>query len=100
MNMYTPYPDLLKEFKKSLIIYHDAEDENLNNILGAAIEYVEDMIGGPPIEAGYSSRKKTLVFNRGRYDYNGDLDMFDHNFQHEIYSLSLKYRKDDTDETP
>lgn len=99
MYSYPLDPNLLKEFKESLNIYHDAEDKNLESILGSSIEYVEDMIGGPPIGAGYSSRKKTLVFNRGRYDYNGDLDMFDHNFQHEIYGLSLKYRYGDTDET-
>ena len=90
---------LFDEFKKSLNIYHDSEDDDLVRIMGSAMEYVDDMVGGPPASAIYPSRKKTLIFNRGRYDYNGDLDMFDHNFQHEIYGLSLKYRMGDVDET-
>lgn len=93
------YQMLLEEFKESLNIYHNAEDDNLLRILVAALEYVDDMVGGPDLKPNQPSRKKTLAFNRGRYDYNGDLDMFDHNFQHEIYGLSLKYRQVDDYET-
>lgn len=81
---------LLQEFKDKMRIFHGAEDDNLINILGSAVQFVNDEVGGPHYHE--HPRKKSLILNRARYDYNGMLEFFDGNFQHEIFNLSLEFQ--------
>lgn len=80
---------VLQEFKSYMRIFHSAEDDNLTYILETAEQTIDELVGGP--SASEDTRKKALVFNRARYDYNGALEYFDSNFQHEIRNLSMKY---------
>lgn len=82
--------DLLVEFKSKMRIFHSAEDDNLKSILESAVQFVNDMVGGPDYKI--HPRKKSLILNRARYDYNGMLEFFDGNFQHEILNLSIEFQ--------
>lgn len=78
----------LEEFKRRMKIYHSSEDEALKDILQASFEDIRQLIGDFEMEQFPAG--KELVFERGRYVYNGSLEYFHTNFQQRIMDLSLE----------
>lgn len=86
--------ELLKEFKARMKIYHSSEDENLKMILSASKEEIQTLVGDFKLEE--YSRGKELIFERGRYAYNDQLEYFYPNFQESILNISLDLMAGDT----
>lgn len=78
----------LEEFKRRMKIYHSSEDEMLKGILQASFEDIRKLIG--EFDMNQYPAGKELVFERGRYVYNGSLEYFHANFQQRIMDLSLE----------
>lgn len=85
---------LLKQFKDRMKIFHDSEDENLQNILEASELDVIRLVGEGSKE---DPRTKELIIERSRYVYHDSLEFFYDNFQQRILDLSLDYMEVDSD---
>lgn len=81
---------LLSEWKLSMGITYSSRDDYYRHLLQSAVEWVDDLVGGPDIEL--EPIKKSLAFNRARFDFNGELEYFSESFQTEIMDLSFKYK--------
>ncbi|BCA86649.1 hypothetical protein EsVE80_21720 [Enterococcus saigonensis] len=79
--------DLLKEFKARMKIYHSSEDDNLKMILAASKEEIHTLVGS--FDPKEYPRGKELIFERGRYAYNDQLEYFYPNFQESILNISF-----------
>ncbi|EOT43807.1 phage head-tail connector protein [Enterococcus dispar] len=79
--------ELLKEFKARMKIYHSSEDDNLKMILAASKEEIQSLVG--MFDLTEYPRGKELIFERGRYAYNDQLEYFYPNFQESILNISI-----------
>jgi len=77
---------LLKDFKGRMRIFHDADDENLKNILESSRVAIERWCGSSDVE---KAEIRELVIERSRYVFNDSLEFFNENFQSELMAVSL-----------
>lgn len=79
---------LLKEFKKRMHIFHDAEDESLLNILDKSYASIQELCGEFDIKSDKLGAE--LVLERSRYVYNEQLEFFEQNFSSLITTFGFK----------
>lgn len=77
---------LLDEFKSRNHIFHDSEDESLNNILVKSQQAIKRMTGTDDLT---NIQVAELVLERSRYVYNDALEYFEDNFQSMILGVSF-----------
>ncbi|RLV18994.1 phage head-tail connector protein [Streptococcus iniae] len=77
---------LLKRFKERMRVFHDVDDENINNILNSSEDALNSLLGFDlmTIESG-----KELIMERSRYVYNDSLELFYDSFKNEIARLAM-----------
>lgn len=79
---------LLKDFKMRMRIFHEAEDENLKNILSSSMVAIKRWCGSDDVT---KPEIKELVMERSRYVYNDSLEFFNENFLSELMAVSLSH---------
>lgn len=79
---------LLKDFKMRMRIFHDAEDDNLKNILSSSMVAIKRWCGSDDVT---KPEIKELVMERSRYVYNDSLEFFNENFLSELMVVSLSH---------
>lgn len=89
---------LLKDFKMRMRIFHEAEDENLKNILSSSMVAIKRWCGSDDVT---KPEIKELVMERSRYVYNDSLEFFNDNFLSELMAVSLSHYEEEavSDET-
>lgn len=89
---------LLKDFKMRMRIFHDAEDDNLKNILSSSMVAIKRWCGSDDVT---KPEIKELVMERSRYVYNDSLEFFNDNFLSELMAVSLSHYEEEvvSDET-
>lgn len=89
---------LLKDFKMRMRIFHNAEDENLKNILSSSMVAIKRWCGSDDVT---KPEIKELVMERSRYVYNDSLEFFNDNFLSELMAVSLSHYEEEavSDET-
>lgn len=79
--------DHITEMKQRLKIYHQFEDDHIENLLEQSYEDLNKRCGGFEMEDSITGRE--LVYERTRYAYNDSLEFFYDNFLGHITSFSL-----------
>lgn len=77
---------LLDEFKARNHIFHDSENDNLNDILSKSRVAIKRLVGSDDLTKPQIAE---LVLERSRYVYNDALEYFNDNFQSELIGVSL-----------
>lgn len=77
---------LLDEFKARNHIFHDSENDNLNDILSKSQVAIKRLVGSDDLAKPQIAE---LVLERSRYVYNDALEYFNDNFQSELIGVSL-----------
>lgn len=79
----------LDRFKKRMKIFGTSEDDYLTaDILAPSFARIRQLIGGENLEEEINFLE--LVFERGRYAYNDQLEYFEPNFQSFFMDYSLE----------
>lgn len=76
----------VEQMKRRLKIFHDAEDDHIQNLLEQSYEDLSRRCNFHDMD---DSLAKELVFERTRYAYNDSLEFFNKNFLSQIMTLSL-----------
>lgn len=77
---------LLKDFKSRMRIFHNADDDNLENILESSKVAIKRWCGSEDIT---KPEIRELIIERSRYVYNDSLEFFNENFLSELMAVSL-----------
>lgn len=75
--------NLLTSLKGKLRITWNDEDNDLNEIIEGAYDYLCELAGFP-LDISKENQSKTLLLERCRYVYNNVADEFEKNFKHEL----------------
>jgi len=93
MSDETKTTGLLDEFKRRNHIFHDSENESLDEILNKSRVAIKRLVGSDDIT---DLQIAELVLERSRYVYNDALEYFDDNFQSELIGVSLNNYSDES----
>lgn len=77
---------LLEDFKSRMRIFHNADDDNLENILESSKVAIKRWCGSEDIT---KPEIRELIIERSRYVYNDSLEFFNENFLSELMAVSL-----------
>lgn len=80
---------LRDKLKSHLHITWIEEDNDLLDKIKEGIAYLDD-IAGTQIDYTTDLKAKPLLMDYGRYAYNNSLELFELNFEHELFKLSLR----------
>ncbi len=80
---------LRDQLKSYLHITWNEEDATLLDKVKEGIAYLDD-IAGTKIDYTTDLKAKPLLMDYGRYAYNHSLELFEINFERELFKLSLR----------
>ncbi|OOR30245.1 hypothetical protein [Bacillus cereus] len=86
--------DLLEDTKHALAITWTEEDNNIVNLIGGSVYYINDLVGAE-LDLTVNLVARSLVINRVRYEYNNVLDLFEPNFAGLLSRLTLQVAIDE-----
>ena len=86
--------DLLDDVKHALAITWTEEDNNIVNLIGGSVYYINDLAGAE-LDLTVNLVARSLVINRVRYEYNNVLDLFEPNFAGPLSRLTLQVALDE-----
>ncbi|UFU00365.1 hypothetical protein KO561_05310 [Radiobacillus kanasensis] len=81
--------ELREELKGYLKITWNEEDDDLLKYVKDGIDYLDET-AGIGIDYTVDSKARRLLMDYGRYVYNHSLELFEVNFERELFKLSLR----------
>ncbi|AMR06511.1 hypothetical protein [Bacillus thuringiensis] len=86
--------DLLDDVKHALAITWTEEDNNIVNLIGGSVYYINNLVGAE-LDLKVNLVARSLVINRVRYEYNNALDQFESNFEQPLSRLTFQVALDE-----